>query len=439
MIDYINDMLKEMVSPESLKSRRRRIARMAGVDSVVILQSAPAAQYSMDVDYPYRQNSDFFYLTGFTEPDSVAVIANNGGDEPDCTLFCLPRDPEAELWTGARMGCQKAKRFCGANRSFPRGDLDKKLPLLLRGYKKIYCHFDTPLAARLPKEIAARIRGATVPQLIDPGHLIDKLRLYKSAEEIGLMKKAAAISVGAHEHAMRICREGMFEYEVAAAIEYEFSKSGARVAYPTIAGSGVNACVLHYIENSRRMRSGELLLIDAGAEYAGYASDITRTFPVNGRFTDAQRDLYETVLEAQEAAIKVATPGNSKSDVHEAAVHSLVRGLVRLGLLKGRVATLIKRRAYRRFYMHNTGHWLGIDVHDCQRIPAKTNGDALRKGMVMTVEPGLYIPVADDIPKHWRGTGIRIEDDVLITANGNNVLTAGLMKYPDDIENWMVA
>ena len=419
------------VPSDVLRDRRRRLMRMAGKGAAVVLSSAPPAEFSNDVEYPYRQDSDFAYLTGFPEAGAFAVLA-----EGECVLFCEPRDPAVEVWVGERIGCRRAVRDYGVDAAFPTAEFEERLTDMLKGCDAVYCNLGSPFASRvLSAATKTRRRGAS--RLIDVAPLVGRLRWKKSAREIRLMEDAAKISVDAHRRAMSVCKPGMREYELAAEIEYVFARAGARTAYPSIVGSGGNACVLHYTKNAARMKKGDLVLIDAGAEYAGYAADITRTFPVDGRFGDAQRDLYETVLEAQLAAIKLARIGHTLADVHTTAVKSLTAGLVRLGLLKGRPASLIKRGAHRRFYMHHTGHWLGMDVHDCSILPAGVAEGGLQAGAVLTVEPGLYVPAEPDIPKHWRGVGVRIEDDVLVTRGGNRVLTEDLVKRPDEIEAWM--
>ena len=429
-------MSRHNPSIEMLDARRRRLMRLVDDDSMVFLSAASPSIFSCDVERPYRQDSNFFYLTGFPEPDAIAVLTQKHG----YTLFCQPRDRAAEQWTGRRQGCSKAVQVYGAKQAFPIHEFDNWLKEHLPGHDRLYCCLDSLLVKHLlPMATSGCRRGKRALQLIDLAPKVNQLRWRKDKEEVRLMKKATAITMVAHRRAMQVCRAGLYEYQIAASIEHEFAQSCARTAYPTIVGSGRNACILHYTENTRRFRNGDLVLIDAGAEYMNYAADVTRTFPVSGHFTNEQRDLYEIVLEAQLAAIKVAVPGNSKQCVHETAVRVLVSGLVRIGLLSGRTSQLIKSQDYRRFYMHGTSHWLGIDVHDCPLLPETNVASGMKPGMVLTIEPGLYIPAEQDIPKYWRGVGIRIEDDVLINKQGNEVLSGDLAKTPDEIEALMGA
>ena len=424
--------------------RRKQLMRMMDKHAIAIIPAAPVRIRNRDVEYPYRQDSDFLYLTGFSEPEAVAVLVP-GREHGEYVLFCRERDPVMETWHGHRAGQDGAIEQYGADDSFPISDIDEILPGLMEDRDTVYytmgrdTDFDQKLMGwinRLREQVRA---GAHPPhEFISLEYLLHDMRLYKSRSEIKAMKEAARIAVAAHQRAMRVCRPGMKEYEIEAELLYAFRRNGAEPAYQSIVGGGANACILHYTENRDELRDGDLLLIDAGAEYLGYASDITRTFPVNGRFSDAQRELYEVVLEAQAAAIARTVPGNHWNDPHMAAVKVLTRGLVELGLLKGKPARLIKEGEYRRFYMHRTGHWLGLDVHDVGDYKLDEEWRLLEPGMVTTVEPGLYIPAGSKgVPKRYHDIGIRIEDDVLVTKDGHDVLTEAAPKHPDAIEALM--
>jgi len=427
--------------------RRKRLMQMMGEDAVAILPTAPMHTRNRDVEFPYRPDSDFHYLTGFPEPEAVAVLAP-GRAHGEYILFCRERDPQMEVWNGPRAGQDGAVETYGANDSFPIADIDDILPGLLENRERVYytmgvhADFDQRLIGWVN-----RLRGKARAGVHTPGefvaldHLLHDMRLFKSSAEIKTMRRAAQIAAKGHRRAMQACRPGMYEYQLEAELLYEFMKGGARSpAYPSIVGGGQNGCILHYIENHAPMNSGDLVLIDAGAEYDYYASDITRTFPVNGEFSKAQRALYEVVLAAQNAAIDEVQAGNDWNQPHIAAVRVLTEGLVELGLLKGQVRKLIKEEAYRRFYMHRTGHWLGMDVHDVGDYKIDGEWRVLEPGMVMTVEPGLYIPAGSKgVAKKWWNTGIRIEDDVRVMRTGNEVLSAGAPKDPDEIEALMAA
>ena len=427
------------------KRRRRQLMRMMGADSIAILPSAPIARRNRDVDYPYRPDSDFYYLTGFPEPEAVAVIIP-GRRQAEYVLFCRERDPEKELWDGARAGQGGACERYGADDSFPIGDLDDILPRMLEQCERVFyamgCNPD--LDKRMSEWISGiRAKGRAGVQgpmeFVALDHYLHELRLYKSRSEIKVMRNAARISARAHKHAMQCCRPGMTEWQLEAEIVHSCATAGARhQAYPPIVGGGANACVLHYIENRDELRNGELLLLDAGCEVDYYASDITRTYPVNGRFTPPQQALYELVLRAQEAAISKVRPGNHWNHPHLAAVRVITKGLVDLGILKGGVPSLIKKESYKRFYMHRTGHWLGMDVHDVGDYKVDGAWRLLEVGMVLTVEPGLYIPAGSKgVAKKWQGIGIRIEDDVLVTSKGPDVLSRDVPKTVAQIEALM--
>lgn len=426
--------------------RRRQLMRMIGKGGIAILPAAPTRVRNRDTEYAYRQDSDFHYLTNFPEPEAVAVLMP-GRPHGEYVLFCRDRDPERETWDGYRAGPEGAVRDYGADDAFPVSDIDDILPGMLEHSERVYytmglnAEFDQRLLGWVNQLRAAAKTGVTTPtEFIDLDHLLHDMRLFKSRAEITVMRKAARIAAAAHRRAMQACRPGMWEYEIEAEFLHEFRRHNATTSYQPIVGGGANGCILHYVENKDQLKEGELLLIDAGCEVECYASDITRTFPVSGRFSPEQRALYEVVLEAQLAAIDQARPGNHWDDPHDAAVRVLTRGLVKLGLLKGRVPTLIKEGAYRRFYMHRTGHWLGLDVHDVGDYKVGEVWRLLEPGMVMTVEPGLYIaPGSKGVAKKWWGTGIRIEDDVLVTPEDPDVLSAGAPKDPDEIERLMQA
>jgi len=426
--------------------RRRQLMRMIGKGGIAILPAAPTRLRNRDVEHAYRQDSDFHYLSGFDEPEAVTVLLP-GRRHGEFVLFCRDRDPERETWDGYRAGPEGAVRDYGADDAFPISDIDDILPGMLEHCERVYytmglnAEFDQRLLGWVNQLRAAAKTGVTTPtEFIDLDHLLHDMRLFKSRSEIAAMRKAARIAATAHVRAMRSCRPGMWEYEVEAEFLHEFRRHDATTSYQPIVGGGANGCILHYVENKDQLKAGELLLIDAGCEYQSYASDITRTFPVSGRFKPEQRALYQVVLEAQLAAIDKVRPGNHWDEPHDAAVRVLTRGLVKLGLLKGRPSTLIKNGDYRRFYMHRTGHWLGLDVHDVGDYKVGDQWRVLEPGMVLTVEPGLYIaPGSKGVAKKWWGTGIRIEDDVLVTADGPEVLSAGAPKDPDEIERLMQA
>jgi len=424
--------------------RRSRLMRMMGNRGVAIIPSAQVHLCNRSVDFPYRQDSDFLYLTGFSEPESVAVLMPGRSQGP-FILFCRERDADKEIWHGRRAGPEGAVNRYAADEAFPIVDIDEIMPGLLEQSIRVYYtmgrnqEFDQRLMGWI-NQIRNRSRvGAHAPrEFISLEHLLHEMRLHKSRAEISAMKKAAIASIRAHERAMRRCRPGMYEYEIEAELLYEFRRAGMVPAYPPIVGGGANSCILHYAENSAQLQDGDLLLIDAGAEFEGYASDITRTFPVNGRFSPAQREAYELVLEAHGAAIDKVRPGNHWNDPHYAAVKVLTRGLIGIGLLKGKSAKLIKDGEYRRFYMHRTGHWLGLDVHDVGDYRVDEDWRLLKPGMTMTIEPGLYIPAKNrGVPKRWWNIGIRIEDDVQVTRDGYQILTENLVRDPDQIEAFM--
>jgi len=426
--------------------RRRDLMRMMGKGGIAILPAAPSKIRNRDVEYAYRQDSDFYYLTGFPEPEAVAVLIP-GRPHGEYILFCRDRDPERETWDGRRAGPDGARESYGADDAFPIADIDEILPHMLEHCERVYytmgvhADFDQRLLGWVNQLRAQAKTGITTPgEFVALDHLLHDMRLFKSRSEVSVMRKAAQIAAAAHVRAMKACRPGLMEYEIEAEYLHEFRRHGAEPSYHPIVGSGENACILHYVENDAKLEEGQLLLVDAGCEYDYYASDITRTFPVGGRFSAEQRAVYDVVLEAQAAAIAVTRVGNHWNDPHDAAVKAITRGLVKLGLLKGRVPTLVKEGAYRKFYMHRTGHWLGMDVHDVGDYKVGEEWRVLEPGMVMTIEPGIYIaPGTKGVPKKWWGIGVRIEDDVLVTKDGPEILSGDVPRDPDEIERLMQA
>ncbi len=425
--------------------RRQHLLRMMGEGAIAILPAKPVSKRNRDTEYPYRPDSDFWYLSGFPEPDAVLVLIP-GRKHGEYLLFCRERDAQIEQWNGSVAGQEGAVEQYGADDSFPVTDIDDILPGLLENRNQVYYTmgrdqvFDQRLIGWINQLRGKARAGIHVPDNITSlDHMLHEMRLIKSATEIKRMRYAAQVSARAHCRAMRACRPGMREYQIEAELLHEFVFSGCRYpAYSAIVAGGANACVLHYTDNQDRLKASDLLLIDAGAEYQNYASDITRTFPVNGKFRRAQKALYNVVLEAQLAAIERIRPGNHWNEPHEAAVQVITQGLVELGLLKGRVATLVRKEAYKPFFMHRTGHWLGMDVHDVGEYKVGDSWRVLEPGMVMTVEPGIYIPPGvRGIDKKWWNIGIRIEDDVLVTKTGHEVLSAGVPKTVEEIEALM--
>ena len=426
--------------------RRRQLMRMMGRDAIAIVPAASVKQRNNDVEYHYRQDSDFQYLTGFEEPESVAVLVP-GRPQGEFVLFVRDRDPARETWDGARAGPDGAESDFGADHGFPIADIDEILPGLLERCSRVYYtmgvhpEFDQRVFGWVNGLRAQAKKGLHTPQeFVALDHLLHEMRLFKSRPELDTMRRAGAIGASAHRRAMKLAAPGRMEYEVMAEILHEFHSRKADISYYPIVGSGPNACVLHYHANDRQMKDGDLLLIDAGCEYDFYASDITRTFPVNGRFSAAQRAVYEVVLAAQHAAIEKTRPGNHWNEPHEAAVRVITQGLVKLGLLKGKVAKLIKDEAYKKFFMHRTGHWIGMDVHDVGEYKVGEEWRLLEPGMVMTVEPGIYIPPGTrGVARQWQGIGVRIEDDVAVTKGDPEVLTDGVPTDPDEIERLVQA
>ncbi len=431
---------------EEFAKRRRQLMRMMGKDAIAILPAAPVRLRNGDVDYFYRPDSDFYYLTGFPEPEAVAVLLP-GRPHGEYLLFVRERDREREIWDGARAGPEGVVKSYGADDAFPIQDIDEILPGLLERCSRVFStmgthlEFDQRVFGWVNRLRAQAKQGLHTPQeFVALDHPLHELRLFKSRDELAAMRCAARIACAAHRRALKATAPGRMEYEVMAEILHEFHRNRADISYHPIVGSGPNSCVLHYRDNGRQMKDGELLLIDAGCEYQYYASDVTRTLPVGGRYKARQRDVYEVVLEAQKAAIAKVRPGCHWNDPHDAAVRAITRGLVRIGLLKGRTAKLIKEGAYRRFFMHRTGHWLGMDVHDVGEYKVGEQWRLLEPGMVTTVEPGIYIaPGSKGVAREWWGIGVRIEDDVVVTHGDPEVLTAAMPTDPDEIERLMAA
>jgi len=410
---------------------------------VALLPSAPIAIRNNDVEHEYRQDSDFHYLAGFDEPESVLVLSTEHPDHR-MVLFVRPRDPEREVWDGARAGVEGAVAEFGADAAFPIAELPTRLPDYLQNHDRLMYRFgkdrafDDKVLAALDGTRARARRGVSWPtQIVDPAAVLHEMRLFKSNEELDAMKKAAAITREAHLGAMRLAKPGRYEYEIEALLREVFRKNGSeRPAYPPIVGAGANATVLHYIHNSKRIEEGDLLLVDAGCEYDYYASDVTRTYPVGGKFTQAQRGIYQVVLDAQLAAIEATRPGVTLDDLHQRSVEVIVDGLLALGILSGDRRKNIDDKLYRPFFMHRTSHWLGMDVHDVGAYYRAQKPRPLEAGMVITIEPGVYIAASNaSVAPGYRGIGVRIEDDVLVTADGHLNLTADIPKTVGELES----
>jgi Xaa-Pro aminopeptidase len=419
--------------------RRRQFMRMIGKDAIAILPAAPVRHRNGDIEYAYRQDSHFHYLSGFPEPDAVAVMVP-GRAQAEYLLFVREHDPARELWDGARAGTEGAVELYGADDAFPITDIDEILPGLMEQRARIFytmgthLEFDPRILGWMNALRAQSPQGAA-QEFVALNHVLDDMRLYKSRPEQVSLRRAAQIAMSAHRRAMRFARPGRMEYEVMAEVLHEFRSHNADISYHPIVGGGANACVMHYRNNDQPLCDGDLLLLDAGCEYDCYASDITRTFPVSGRFTPAQRAVYDVVLEAQLAAIDKVRAGNHWNQPHEAAVRTVTQGLIKLGLLKGPLLKLIKEQAYLPFFNHRTGHWLGLDVHDVGDYKVGGEWRVLEAGMALTVEPGIYIRPSARIPKEFWNIGIRIEDEVLVTAGAPEVLTGALEKTADAVES----
>lgn len=435
------------ISTSEYAQRRQQLMQRMTPNSIAVLSAAAVSTRNSSVEYPYRQDSDFFYLSGFSEPEAVLVLIPQR-EQGEFVLFCRERNPERELWDGLRAGQDGAIADYQADDAFPIGDIDEILPGLIEGRDRVYysignhAEFDQQMMDWLNTIRSKARMGAQPPkEFVMLDHLLHDARLRKSPAEIATMQQAADISCRAHIRAMQASKAGLYEYHLEAELDYEFRKGGARLpAYSSIVASGKNACILHYTENNAPLRNGDLVLIDAGCEIDCYASDITRTFPVNGRFSAEQKIIYELVLKANLDAMNYISPQHRWNDAHDATVRVITAGLLELGLLQGELETLIANDAYRPFYMHRAGHWLGLDVHDVGEYKVDGQWRALEAGMTMTVEPGIYIAVDNlDVPEQWRGIGVRIEDDVVVTENGCHVLTDAVPKTVADIEALMAA
>lgn len=425
------------------KRRRRALLRIMGDNAIAIIPAARQAMRSRDTEYPYRADSNMLYLTGFDEPESLMVLVPNR-KAGQYLMFCRDRDPEKETWHGRRLGVEDAPAVLGADDAFPISDIDDILPGLLENKQSVYHtlgkdpQFDAQLLGWLNKARSSRRGDSGDPDsFISLDYHLHELRLFKSRSEIALMKQAAKLSASGHRRAMQAAQPGMREYELEAELISEYTANGGCHAFLPIVGSGANGCILHYTENNDVIADGELVLIDSGAELSGYAGDITRTFPVNGKFTKAQKTVYQIVLDAQRAAIDAIKPGCHWNDPHTAAIKVLTRGLRDMGVLKGKLPQLIKDSAYRPYYMHRTGHWLGLDVHDVGEYKIDNEWRLLEPGMVLTIEPGLYLGSSRKIPKQYRNIGIRIEDNVVVTKNGCDVITDSVPREVEQIEALM--
>ncbi|EOL9020076.1 Xaa-Pro aminopeptidase [Cronobacter dublinensis] len=434
-----------MTQQEFLRRRQALLAKMAPASAALIF-AAPQATRSADSEYPYRQSSDFWYFTGFNEPEAVLMLIKSDETHSHSVIFNRLRDKTAEIWSGRRLGQDAAPAKLGVDRALAYNEIDEQLYQLLNGLDVVYhaqgeyAYADTIVFAALDKLRRGSRQNLSAPAtLTDWRPWVHELRLFKSPEELAVMRRAGEISALAHTRAMQKCRPGMYEYELEGEILHEFTRHGARFpSYNTIVGGGENGCILHYTENESQLRDGDLVLIDAGCEYRGYAGDITRTFPVNGKFTPAQRAVYDIVLESLETALRLFRPGTSIQDVTGDVVRVMVKGLIGLGILQGDVEQLVADNAHRPYFMHGLSHWLGLDVHDVG-FYGPDRSRILAPGMVITVEPGLYIAPDADVPEAYRGIGIRIEDDIVITETGNENLTASVVKSADDIEALMAA
>ena len=429
---------------EHYMKRRKQLASMMK-SGVAVIPTAPERLRNRDAHYPYRFDSYFYYLTGFKEPEGVLVIVAEQAESVKQILFCRAKDPEREIWDGFRFGPDRAKDAFGFDEAYAISEIDKILPELLGNQTTVFAAlgndaaWDQRITGWVNQVRAQSRNGVTAPgEIHDYRTLLDEMRLIKDDNELQIMRHAAEISVQAHRRAMQATRPDRYEYEVEAELLYTFYRHGAQSpAYTSIVAGGANACILHYIDNNAQLKQGDLLLIDAGCELEGYASDITRTFPVSGRFSSAQKDIYQLVLAAQMAAIEQVRPGNTWNDPHQAALRVLAQGFVDFGLCQGSVDSVLESEDYKRFYMHRTGHWLGLDVHDVGEYKQQGEWRTLCPGMTLTVEPGSYIRAAENVPQHFWDIGVRIEDDVLVTASGNELLTAAAPKTVTEIEELM--
>ncbi|MDP3705423.1 MAG: Xaa-Pro aminopeptidase [Legionellaceae bacterium] len=432
-----------MITKQEYIERRNELARRLSPNSVALIPAATDVLRNGDAHYRFRQASDFYYLTGFNEPDALLVV--NAGDDGTCILFNRPRNPLDEQWTGKRLGQDDAPNELGIDVAYSLDTLEVQLPLLLRDKLAIYYPIEHETWGKrimqawhvVKAEVRRGVKAAE--SFCDLAPVLSEMRLFKSDGEIAIMRKAAHITVAAHKRAMQACSRVQSEYQLEAEVLYELNRLGCRnVAYDSIVAGGDNACVLHYTDNNQALHDGELVLIDAGGEFESYAADVTRVFPVNGQFGVEQKLIYDLVLRSQRAGIACVRPGSKWDDIQRAIVKTLTAGLVELELLHGDVDSLIASEAYKPFYMHSSGHWLGLDVHDCGRYKIDGVWRSLEPGMVLTVEPGLYIQAGmDGVDQRWWGIGVRIEDDILVTVDGHENLTADLMVEISDIEAYM--
>jgi len=435
-----------MIKTEEYRKRRQNLMEMVGEESVVIVRAAAHKIRNNDVHYPYRQDSDFLYLSGFSEPEAMIVLLPQG-KKGRSILFCRERDSHREMWDGLMTGVEGAVDELGFDEAFPISETAIRLPKMLKGRERVYFdlgkdpEFDHLLIGWMNEFRAKTRKKFHAPdEIIALGHNLHEMRLFKSRTEISTMKKSARIAVKAHRRAMEVCKPGMNEAEIHAELLHTFTLNQCEASYIPIVGGGANACVLHYISNRDPLKDGDLLLIDAGAEYDGYASDITRTFPVNGKFTGPQKDLYEVVLASQLKAIDTVRAGNPWEHVHETAVRVATEGMIDLGILKSGLEEALEEEHFKDYYVHNTGHWLGLDVHDVGEYEIDGHSRVLEPGMVFTVEPGIYIPGnSATVDEKWRGMGIRIEDNVVVTRDEAEILTSGICKTTSEIEELMAS
>jgi Xaa-Pro aminopeptidase len=435
-----------MIKQKEFAKRRFQLMEIAGDESVIIVRAAAQKIRNNDAHYPYRQDSDFLYLSGYSEPEAMMVLLpeDKGGRS---ILFCREKDPHREMWDGLMAGTQGAVEQYGFDEAFPISEMEKRLPRLLRGRERVFYDlgkdpdFDQLLIGWMNEFRAKTRKKFLAPdEIIALDHSLHEMRLFKSRTEITAMRKSARIAATAHQRAMQVCKPGMNEAEIHAELLHTFTRNQCEASYVPIVGGGANACVLHYISNRDQLNDGEMLLIDAGAEYDGYASDITRTFPVNGKFSEPQRALYEVVLAAQLKAIEGVRAGNPWDHVHETAVRVATEGMIDLGILKSNLDEALEEEHFKDYYVHNTGHWLGLDVHDVGEYEIDGHSRVLEPGMVLTVEPGIYIPhSATAVDETWRGLGIRIEDNVAVTRDEADLLTSDICKTIDDIEALMAS
>ncbi|KAA3641277.1 MAG: M24 family metallopeptidase [Proteobacteria bacterium] len=432
-----------MIKTSEYKKRRQQLMKRVGDDAVIILKSRDEMLRNGDAQYRYRQDSDFYYLTGFNEPDALLVLLTGQPHQAEI-LFCREKNPDKMTWDGPMVGTEGAVSDYGFDQAYDINEVDQRLPVLLQDRERLvfklgeHEQFDHKISSWVRNIEQRKGQKSRAPEeFVSVNPMIHDMRVYKSPAEIRCISQSADIVAKAHKRMMKVCKPGIYEYQLQAEYLYELTQHQSEPSYLPIIGGGANACILHYIHNNQLLKDGDLVLIDAGAEYDFYASDITRTFPVNGRFTARQRDLYAVVLQAQKDAIDAVKPGNPWNKPHEAAVTTLSQGLLDLGILKGNLNQVLDEKTYRQYYMHMTGHWLGLDVHDCGDYQVDDLWIELEKDMVLTVEPALYINPGSEAPKAWHGMGIRIEDDIQVTAQGHKVLSSGVVKEIDEIEELM--